>query len=143
MATDIITNVNVFPEIEEEISRVAAQAYTPDGVSLYDNIVLKVRDRDTVIRYAGDAVNTIAAQTEHLSRRAADDSIEIVNPDIDPEQEKHAVRELKRFVVLNTVSAWLQDRFAERAPEYAARGQAALTRAITILHQRKPPTREI
>lgn len=135
--------VNVYPRIEEEISRVASQAYSQDGVPLYDNIVLKSRDRGTIDAYIEDALNTIVAQTEHLSRRTPEGDIEVSNPDMDPSQEEYAVQELARFVVLNTVSAWLQDRFADRAPEYAARGQAALTKAITILHQRTTPTREI
>lgn len=52
--------------IEEETSRVAARSYAEDGSSLYDAIVIKSRDNDSIDRKITEAATTVRSAAERF-----------------------------------------------------------------------------
>ena len=49
--------------------------------------------------------------------------------------------EITRYIVLNVCAAWFQERWSAKAEEYAARGQVAMDKAVTMLKTIKSPKR--
>lgn len=60
-------------------------------------------------------------------------------PDFDVTMTDMAFAEISRYIALEVVAAFLQQRSAALVPEYTARSQAALAKAITLLKSRKAP----
>lgn len=126
--------------IFEETSRVAASAYTEDGGSLYDNIVLTSADGNEIERLEDDAVNTLVKRTADICKPGSG-SLRFDVPDFDASLTDITSQEITRYIVLNTCSAWFQSRYPAKAEEYAARGQVAMDKAVTYLKTIKPPKR--
>ena len=62
----IINKQNLKNLIEEEVSLAADQAYSDDGVSLYDQVVLTEKDKGTIDRFIDDAVSTLCRRTHDI-----------------------------------------------------------------------------
>lgn len=60
-------------------------------------------------------------------------------PDFDETMTDMAFSEISRYIALEVVAAFLQQRSAALVPEYSTRSQAALAKAITLLKSRKAP----
>lgn len=128
--------------VEEEVSRVAAAAYSDDGGSLYDSVVIHSNDADTVSRMIRDGVDAVV-------RRAADIctvipsplALSLYAPDMDSSKEDAVEDELTRAISLGAVSTWLKEKLPARSEEYAVRANAALDAAIAMLKTRTKPTR--
>lgn len=131
--------------IDEEVSKVADEAYGENGGSLYDSIVLTEKDASTVDRLIDDAVNGIASRLYDVCKfttSATDGVVALLFhvPDFDETMESAAKDELTRFVVFSVCAALFQSRRAQAVPEYTERAQAAINKAVTLLKSRKSPT---
>lgn len=136
---------DIFASVKEEITRVAVAAYDDNGNSLYDAVVCKSRDKATLERMYADAVSALVTRTADICNYEKDETGEDVISfdvlDVSPDQLTLAAQEIDRYVVLNVVGAWLQERYTTRSTEYVERGQAALDKAVKILKTRRKPTR--
>lgn len=144
--TYLISSADIYDLVDEEVSRVAANAYSDTGASLYDNVVLHSKDRGEVKRLQDDAINTIVKRNYDVITivpRNEDGlpGLQFNVPDIDESTEDIIQEELTRFVVLNVCAAWFQSRAKDKVEEFANRGQAALDKASSMIHTRKAPTR--
>lgn len=150
-----VTKSALYSLVDEEISKIADDAYNEDGTSLYDSIVLTTKDRSTVDRFIDDAA-------AHLVRTAWDISsfdstnmnagtksssisgsvnIHFEVPDFPSAHQAAALNEITRYITLFAVAGIVQQRRAAVAPEYANRVQAALDNVIAIVRTRQAPTR--
>lgn len=137
-------STDILPLIREEITRVATSAYDDGGSSLYDAIVPKSRDEATLNRMYDDAVSALLTRTSDIcvySKDGDEDVLSFQVLDTDPDTLPLAAQEIGRFITLNVVGAWLQERYTARSEEYVARGQAALDKAVKILKTRRRPAR--
>lgn len=131
--------------IDEEVSKVADEAYGENGVSLYDGVVLTEKDADTVSRLIDDAVNGIASRMFDICKFSSgtnpgDVQLIFYVPDFDNTMEDAAKSELTHFIVFSACTTLFKSRRAQAVPEYTDRAQAAINKAVTILKSRKSPT---
>lgn len=144
--TYLINSTELYDKIDEEISRVAAAAYSENGDSLYDSIVLHSNDKGEIERLQGDAVNSLVKRNYDIitivPRNAQGlPGLQFNVPDIDTSTEEIIREEIGRYIVLNVCAAWFQARAKDKVEEFAARGQVALDKASVMLHTRKAPSR--
>ncbi len=150
-----IDYTELFDLINEEVSRIAGEAYDQDGNSLYDGIRITSADLDTISRLERDAVNALVLRTEDICTpvpggiREAEDGTEVVIlpslefyvPDFDLFFDEAVTDEITRYITLSTVAAWCRSRCVEKVDEYEARGRQAMDRAVSLLKAIKAPKR--
>lgn len=140
--TYTINNTNLTNLITEEVSRVAAAAYSDDGASLYDFVAIHSRDADTISRMIRDGVDAIATRARDICTIIPSPlALSLYAPDMDASKEGIVSDELTRSISLSAVAAWLSERLPARAKEYSDRANNALNIAIGLLKTRKLPTR--
>lgn len=140
--TYTVNNTELTNLVTEEVSRVAASAFSDDGASLYDSIAIHSRDADTVSRLIRDAVDAIVKRTADICTYVpSPEALSLYAPDMDASKEPQVTAELTRAISLSAVAGWLRDRKPDRAAEYTDRANAALNIAVGILKTRKLPTR--
>ena len=61
-------------------------------------------------------------------------------PDFDENHHGMVEIETSRFISMNIVAAWCQERYSKKVEEYAQRGQVAMDKAVALLKTRKKPT---
>ncbi len=61
-------------------------------------------------------------------------------PDFDENHHGMVEAETGRFISMNIVAAWCQERYSKKVEEYAQRGQVAMDKAVALLKTRKKPT---
>ncbi len=151
----IIDRDSLFPLIDEEVSRVANEAYSEDGASLYDGIIITSADRRTIGRLEDDAINSLIKRTSDICRpvpgvfRETEGTtlIQVLPrlsfdvPDFDEGLNDVTVEEITRYIVLNVCAAWFQSRYPGKVEEFAGRGQVAMDKAVTLLKTIKAPRR--
>lgn len=141
----------LWPLIDEEVSRVADNSYTEQGVSQYDLIHLTSRDRDTVQRLIDDAVSKIVAREGDICKYApqaiinGNDTTVVARllfyvPDMDTSSEGEVTKELTRYIVFYVTASHLGEKRPERAQQYITLAQSALDKAVILLKTRKSPT---
>jgi len=123
------------PRIEEEVSRVADEAYSETG-SLYDSIVLTEKDDSLVSRFIDEAVNGLAGRLFDICKKGTGKLVFFV-PDFDPTMEDTAKDEITNYIVYSVCVAIFKSRRAEAVPEYEGLALGALNKAITLLKSRK------
>lgn len=150
----VIDKSRLWDLIDEEISKVADDAYSDAGTSLYDSVVMTEKDRSTVERHIDDAVSAFVKRefdvTKHapLAFHSDDDEREITKviprlqfyvPDFDETMAEALDSELDRYIVLFACSAMFQQRRPALVPEYTTRTQSAMDKAVSLLKSRKHP----
>ncbi len=153
---------------EREISRIADGAYDDEGNSLYDGIIVTSRDAATIEGMFSDALSALvkrlsdvisypdgtdAEETGESSGEdtagtaaeedAANDGVITLSldlPDFDENHQGMVEAETGRFISMNIVAAWCQERYSKKVEEYAQRGQVAMDKAVALLKTRKKPT---
>lgn len=130
---------NIYNLVDEEVSRAADSAYSDDGVSLYDNVVLSARDKDTVLRFIGDAVQGIQARLFDVARIISPTEVHFHLPDFDPSYETSAKAELTRYIVMAVCASLFRQTRAVLVQEYTDRAQLAINNAVVMLKTRKSP----
>lgn len=164
----VIDKEALYGRVDEEVSRVADEAYTDDGTSLYDTVLLTERDKEMVERYMDDAVSALVTRTFDICKyspqvvyredgqgNVTDEIDHIVPrllfhvPDLDTGMEERTdengelppfiSEELSRYIAYYTANAIFLSRRPGVVPQYADRVQAAMNRAVTLLKSRKAP----
>lgn len=140
-----VNKTELYNLIDEEVSLVADKAYAEDGTPLYDGINLTSGDRQTVERYIDDAVSVLIVRTYDIcklkSAGSEEESTELdfYIPDFDSSLVDAVKSELNRYICLSVCASLFTQRSAAIAPDYAARAQAALGKAVSMLKSRKHP----
>lgn len=140
----VIEKTTLYDLIDEEVSRMADRAYAEDGSSLYDAIRILDRDADTVDRMISDSVSVLASRFRDVIAPVAEEpsvSLSLYLPDMEDSMQPVAERELTRFLVMQTVALWSQEKFAQQYEGYVALATSALEKAERALFTRRRPTR--
>lgn len=138
--------------VDAEVSKVADEAYAEDGTSLYDTIVLTLKDRGTIDGFFPDGLYSFARAISDIasyyelgsyigSTPVVKPTLEVYVPDFDRTQAKAVEAQIDRYLVLYACNALFQQRRSILVPEYTNRVQWAMDNAITLLRKRIAPTR--
>lgn len=138
MKSYYINKNKILPQIEKEVSRVAASAFAEDGTPLYDAIVIKSRDTDTVKDMIEDAATAMLTRLADIATYSSG----LFEFDI-PEERTHDVttigKVVDKFIVMNVCSAWMIQKYPLKAEEYGARSTDALNKVERLLLEKLPP----
>lgn len=145
-----IDKESLYALVDEEVSKVADDAYSEGGQSLYDSIVLTQKDKTTVERFMDDAADQLASRAFDICKYQVEVAVEnneptgrkqlyFYAPDFDSSMEDAVKDELGRYIVLFVCASLFQQRRASLVESYAARAQAAADKAVTLLKSRKDP----
>ena len=138
--------------VDAEVSKVADEAYAEDGTSLYDTVVLTLKDRDTIDAFFPDGLHALCRAISDIasyyeigayigSTPAVKPTMQVYVPDFDRTQEKAVEAQIDRYLVLYACNALFHQRRTVLVPEYTNRVQWAMDNAITLLRKRITPTR--
>lgn len=129
--------------IGEEVSRVAASEYSDGGVSLYDSIAISSRDSGAVSRLLDSALESVVSRLPDICGHVGAPSEKLVFsvPDLPDGLEASIGSVLGDYLLCNVCAAWLRQRAAERAGEYAERRDALLVSAVKMLKTRRRAAR--
>lgn len=124
--------------IEEEVSRVASRSYSSDGASQYDSIRLVSRDESTLKRLLEDAVNILLSKFRlFVSVSYEEETTVTFNlPDLAVGMEDRIKSILDRFLGMNVVGKWLQERGIEDSEMYLKRADASINEAELLMMTR-------
>lgn len=142
-----IDKTQLYALIDEEVSKVADEAYGENGVSLYDFVVLTDKDQGLVYRFIDDAARTLASSCIDISKvqepatSSASRKLIFNVPDFDTDMEETAGVYITRFIVLFACVEIFKSRRAQSVPEYTDRMQAALGDFLRTIRTRLAPTR--
>lgn len=146
----LIDKSDLYEGVFEEVSRVADEAYD-GGVSLYDSIVLTERDRNLVERFIDDAASAMVRRMADVCKFVQETSgtpptptgrrkLQFNLPDADT-TETDLTSALDRFLTVHATNAVLQERAANRVPEYTTRTQNAMDEFVSLARKRQAPSR--
>ena len=149
----VIDKDALYALVDEEVSHAADAAYSEDGRSLFDSVALTEKDRPIVDRLMDDAVSAFVRRefdiTKFSPESYADEfgeaqltgrmRLQFYVPDFDETMTDALTDELGRYIVLFTCAGIFQQRRAALVPEYTARAQAAMDKAVALLKTRKHP----
>ena len=140
--TYTVDNTTITNLITEEVSRVATSAYSDNGTSLYDSVVIHSRDADSVSRLIKDGIDAVVRRTADICTVIPSPlALSFYTPDMDTTKESAVGQEITRAITLGAVSTWLSEKLPARAKEYSDRAIAALNIAVGLMKTRKTPTR--
>ena len=149
----VIDKAALLESIKEEVSHVADDAFADDGTALYDSVMVTSRDYPTLERFVDDAVNAFVRREFDIAKFSPETytdeygeaqltgrmRIHFFIPDFDTTMADAAKAELDRYIVLYACAAIFQQRRAAVVPEYTARTQSAMDKAVSLLKSRKHP----
>ena len=130
--------------VDEEVSKVADEAYAENGVSLYDSVILTEKDDNAVGRFIDEAVNGFAARTFDISKFVSTDTLGTTKllfyvPDFDDTMAASVESEITHYIVFSVCMDLFKSRRAQAVPEYEARALSSINKAVTLLKSRKSP----
>ena len=138
--TYTINNTTLTNLVTEEVSRVAAAAYSERG-DLYDAVVIHSRDADSVSRMIKDAIDSIVKRTSDICTYIpATPALSLYAPDMDSTKETMVSDEVTRAIALRATGLWLSEKLPARSEEFITRSDLALQNAINYLKTRTKPT---
>lgn len=135
----------LWEKVKEEVSKVADEAYAENGASLYDNIILTSKDRNTINGFVDDAIALFVRREFDVTSQptvvpAGSPPKLVFNvPDFDTPLASMFADELTRYIVLSCCVALFQQRRPAVVPEYTNRAKAAMDNAVSLLKSRKHP----
>ena len=143
-----IDNDRLYRLVDEEVSKVADEAYDEDGTSLYDAVRLTDRDRSTIEKFFDDAFSEFAQRAFDVVQYVPVDDgqggqhsdLRFYVPDFDSSMETTFFKEMDRYVSLYACAALFRQRRPLLADEYSERWKAAMEKAVRILKSRKNPS---
>lgn len=154
----VIDKPALLESIKEEVSHVADAAYAEDGTSLYDSVMVTMRDKRKLQGFIDDAVSQFVRrefditkydpEVHYYTDELGNETTQVAYvtprlilhvPDFDSSMEETAKAELDRYIVMYACAAIFQQRRALAAPEYTARAKQAMDNAVAILKYRKHP----
>lgn len=134
---DYTRSSELLTSVQEEISRVAARSYTPEGLSLYDSIRATSRDDDTLNRMISDVLDTILARFRDFISSISDAAIVFNLPDLPAGFGSKISSELDRAITMGVVASWLEEKGIQESQSYANRFNAAMDKAELLMVTRK------
>lgn len=144
----VINKDSLREKVYEEVSRVADEAYSEDGVSLYDSVILTDKDTPAVERSIDDAVGLLVRRVSDICTYSPLIENETVTPrllfnvpDISASNEAAVTDETTRYIVLLVSSELFQSRRSSVVPEYSTRAQTTLDNLVNLLRTRTTFTR--
>ena len=138
MLSYTINKAHIAELAAEELSHVADKAYTEQGISLYDGVILTSKDDNLVDRFLEDAVNALAGRAFDICYRTTD-GLNFDVPDFDETMEGAVFSEITRYLSLYIVASFAAQRSIPDYKEYSERAKAAQDKAIILLKSRKLP----
>lgn len=142
----------IMPIVEEEVSREGAQAYSADGVSLYDGIRMISRDEEKKKRLMSEVLVSIRTLCNRLIRHVAiigDESDEeqtsfYFDLEMSPRREAGKGESLKTLFRSLAVNLFLNKYFASKnqvdlASKYDAAALADVQTIAKLLYEKLPP----
>ena len=138
MEISISTN-DIKAIIAEEVSIAADQAYSQDGISLYDSIVLSSKDDALVGRLIKDAIAQLARRESDICTYTA--SAITFNISDAAATSTVITAELNRYIALHACADLFQSRKADLVPDYTRRAQEAMDNVDSLVRTRTAPTR--
>jgi len=134
--------------VEYEVSQVADDAYTEDGTSLYDIVILTEKDEPTVMAFIDDAVRLVISSLQdiaHFSSTTVDttttEKIVFYVPDVDSSQSGQLTLNIDGFIKSFVCAGLFRERRPSVVEEYVNRAQIALDNAKSLLRKRQAPSR--
>jgi hypothetical protein len=138
MKSYYVNKNKMLPLIEREVSRVAASAYSEEGVPLYDAIRITSRDEDTLKDMIDDAMTAMLTKLSDITTLSSG----FFEFDI-PEERTHDImtigKAIDRFIVMNVCAAWMLQKYSAKAEEYGARSTDAINKVERLLQEKLPP----
>lgn len=127
----------VMAAAKAEISRLAASAYSEDGVSLYDHIRLTSRDEEELRSYMSNVMETLRVRFKGKDIPWPESSSfpDTIATSVD-------VNTLATYYFVYSICAeWFRRKYVAKYEEYAAKAKAALENLVILVKTRKEPTK--
>jgi hypothetical protein len=138
--TYTINTTTLYNDVDAEVSRISDAAYSDNGTSLYDAVVLTEKDEDWVEDLIGEAVQALLRPLADIATLSST-TITIDAPDIVTANATAASDAITRYLVLSATMGVLQERRAALVPVFATRVQEALNDVISLVRTRIAPSR--
>lgn len=135
-----INTTTLYNSVDAEVSRISDAAYSDNGTSLYDAVVLTEKDKDWVEDLIGEAVQALLRPLADIATLSST-TITIDAPDIVTANATAATDAITRYLVLSATMGVLQERRAALVPAFATRVQEALNDVISLVRTRTAPSR--
>lgn len=135
-----INTTTLYDGVDAEVSRISDAAYSDNGTSLYDAVVLTEKDRDWVEDLIDEAVQALLRPLADIATLSST-TITINAPDIVTANATAAADAITRYLVLSATMGVLQERRAALVPSFASRVQEALSDVISLVRTRTAPSR--
>lgn len=133
-----ITSSEILDLAKGEIARVAASAYTEDGISMYDAIRPVSRDSALLQSYYDGA---LAYMNARLKGRAVSGE-QVMLPFADSIASETDITPLvNNFMVSYICAEWFRRKYPVKNEEYAAKATASLEQLVILAKTRKQPTK--
>lgn len=145
-----IDSSTIFPIVEEEVSREASQAYSADGVSLYDGIKMISRDEAKKKRMMSEALAAIKIQCNRFLTHG-----EVTEPDSEPTSivltfgvsdrrlkgKEESILTIFRSMAVNFIlnKFFASKNQSELAAKYDAMALADVQMLNKLLYEKLPP----
>lgn len=132
---------NIFNEAKAEISRIAASAYSEDGVSLYDTIRVTSRDADYLEDYFEGAMANMNVRFKGLAPYdSAEEEVSLPLEDsVATENELQPI--LRKYIVSSICADWFRRKYVVKHEEYAAEAQNCLEKIVVLVKTRREPVK--
>lgn len=128
----------IIETIREEVSRVAALAYTEEKVSMYDVINITSKDYNVIDGLIADAKNKLVSRFSDVAVMH-DDTIVFYIPETRTHPMCVIAPALDRYIALDVCAAWFLQREKMKVEEYTARAAEALSVAERLVYEKLPP----
>ena len=135
-----ISKDTILNTVKDITSRVAAQAYSEDGQSLYDGIVITSGDAPQLDRFLEEGINSIISRVADICTRTttqSTDKLVFDVPDIPSEAAAITPSLLNSYLAYFVSAKWFSVRSANDFEEYDKRATSALEAAVTQLKKRQ------
>lgn len=139
----VVSFSEVSEYIKQEISLIAQRSVAESGQSLYDVLKVYDKDKNVLIGFVQDGVDTILSAFHDCAfltpMEDSGVSINFFLPDFNPDMTESVMVMLNRFLVLKAVTLWLQTRYPVLLESYKAMSDEAMMKLFTALRQRMAP----
>lgn len=120
----------------KEVSNVADRAYTEEGQSLYDGIVIHSSELVEIDNFIGQAISSLVSRLQDISRHLSNrDSEKIIFdvPGFEDSKENLVRDEIENYITDYSCALWFQKTYSTKAEEYTKKAIAASDKAVNML----------
>ena len=139
----LINRATLTSDVIDEVTRVAARAYSQQGESLYDGIIITSGSIPQVEKLEDEAISSLVRRTSSICSQANGNPLSITFdiPDFPTTSQATATTTLNRFLTLAVCAEWFKARYATEYESYLKKAADTLDKAVAILKTRQAPTR--